>query len=79
MEKTTNFCIKDFRSELIRKTINEVAEALTERGYDPATQLVGYLTTTDPAYITSYKDARKKIQALSTYDILEEMVKQYIK
>lgn len=56
-----------------RITMEHIIEALKEKGYDPHAQLMGYITENEPAYITSYKDARKQILPL---DI--ELVKQYV-
>lgn len=56
-----------------------VYTALKEKGYDPTGQLVGYLLSGDPAYITTYREARKKIRALERDELLEEIVEQYLK
>lgn|SRR5690554_3885299 len=56
-----------------------VYSALKEKGYDPTGQLVGYLLSGDPAYITTYRDARKRIRALERDELLEEIVEQYLK
>jgi len=59
--------------------INSVNEALKEKGYNPINQLVGYLLSGDPTYITSFKNARTLIRKLERDEILEELVKAYLK
>lgn len=59
--------------------IGTVFEALKEKGYNPINQLVGYLLSGDPAYITSYNNARGLIRKLERDEILEELVKAYLK
>lgn len=61
-----------------RQILKEVYEALKEKGYNPINQLVGYLLSGDPAYITSYKNARSNIRKLERDDLLEEMVSVYL-
>jgi uncharacterized protein (UPF0297 family) len=58
--------------------INAVYEALKEKGYNPINQLVGYLLSGDPTYITSYKNARTLIRKLERDELLEELVKAYL-
>lgn len=55
-----------------------VYEALVEKGYNPVNQLVGYIISGDPTYITSHKDARSIISKLERDELLEELVKEYI-
>ena len=79
MNGTRLFNIEELETALVEKTIKEVYVALEERGYNPVNQLVGYLISGDSGYISSYKDARKKITGLDRAKILEEMVKKYIR
>lgn len=79
MNGTRLFNIEELETALVEKTIKEVYVALEERGYNPVNQLVGYLISGDSGYISSYKDARKKITSLDRAKILEEMVKKYIR
>ncbi len=58
--------------------LREVHMALIEKGYDPVNQIVGYLLSGDPAYITGFRDARRKIQELDRDEILEELVRSYL-
>ena len=57
--------------------LRHVFQALTQKGYDPAAQLVGYLMTGDPTYITSHGNARNLITRLERDEVLEELVRQY--
>jgi uncharacterized protein (UPF0297 family) len=59
--------------------IGAAYDAMTEKGYNPVNQLVGYIISGDPTYITSYKDARKNISKLERDEILEEIIKFYVK
>jgi uncharacterized protein (UPF0297 family) len=58
--------------------MSEVYKALKEKGYDPLCQLVGYVMSGDPTYITSHKNARNIIRTLERDELLEKMVKNYI-
>jgi uncharacterized protein (UPF0297 family) len=62
-----------------KKILLEVAEALAEKGYNPINQIVGYLISADPAYITSHNNARNLIRKLERDDILDELVSSYLK
>ena len=78
-ENTSLFNVKDLDTELTTKTLNEVYEALEERGYNPTNQIVGYLISGDPGYISSYKDARTKIQEIDRAKIVEILLKEFYK
>lgn len=78
-EKTSLFNVKDMDTELTRVTLNEVYEALEERGYNPTNQIVGYLISGDPGYISSYKDARNKIQEIDRAKIVEILLVEFQK
>ncbi|AFV01431.1 MAG: IreB family regulatory phosphoprotein [Dehalobacter sp. 4CP] len=62
-----------------REILQQVYAALQEKGYDPINQLVGYLMSGDPVYITSHNQARTKIRKLERYELLEELVKFYLR
>ena len=78
-ENTSLFNVKDLDTELTRKTLNEVYEALEERGYNPTNQIVGYLISGDPGYISSYKDARNRIQEIDRAKIVEILFNEFQK
>ncbi len=62
-----------------RNVLSEVYEALKEKGYNPINQLVGYLLSGDPTYITSHKNARSNVRKLERDELLEEIVRVYLK
>ncbi|UWG95757.1 IreB family regulatory phosphoprotein [Dehalobacter sp. DCM] len=62
-----------------REILQQVYAALQEKGYDPINQLVGYLMSGDPVYITSHNQARTKIRKLERYELLEELVSSYLR
>lgn len=63
----------------VREVMLEVAKSMQEKGYNCVDQLVGYLLSGDPTYITSYKDARTKLREFERYELLEELLKDYLK
>lgn len=79
MYETRLFNVEELETALVKKTLNEIYDALEERGYNPINQLVGYLISGDPGYISSYKDSRKKITSLDRTKIIETLLKDYIK
>lgn len=79
MDKTMMFNVKEIEEAYIHETLLEVYEALEERGYNPTNQLVGYLISGDPGYISSYKNSRSKIGKLDRVEILEILVTGYMK
>ena len=78
-EQTSLFDIREIDAEFTRKTLNEVYNSLEERGYNPTNQIVGYLLSGDPGYISSYKDARNKIQELDRAKIVEILLDEFQK
>ncbi|MDR1603768.1 MAG: IreB family regulatory phosphoprotein [Gracilibacteraceae bacterium] len=58
--------------------LSEVYNSLREKGYDPINQLVGYLMSGDPAYITSHRQARARIRKIERHELLEELVRSYL-
>ncbi len=78
-DKTSLFEVKTIDTELTRTILHEVYEALKERGYNPTNQIVGYLISGDPGYISSYKDARNKIQEIDRAKIVEILLTEFQK
>ena len=70
-DKTTLFDVKEIDTEMTRQVLKEVYEALEERGYNAVNQIVGYLLSGDPGYISSYQNARTKIQGIDRAKIIE--------
>ena len=76
-ENTSLFKVQDLDTEITRVTLKEVYDALEERGYNPTNQIVGYLISGDPGYISSYKDARTKIQEIDRAKIVEILLVEF--
>ena len=77
MDSTNLYRVVDIDVIETKKILNDVYNALKERGYNPTNQLVGYLISGDPGYISSYKDARKKIQQIDRAKILEVLLNNF--
>ena len=71
IDNTINFSVNKQANDKIESVMREVYAALVEKGYNPINQLVGYIQSGDPTYITSYNDARTKIRSVDRDDLLE--------
>lgn len=69
---------RDGEENQARDILNQVYSALKEKGYNPINQLVGYLLSGDPAYITNHKQARSLIKRVERDELLEELVRSYL-
>ena len=78
MEQTSLFDVKLMKEELIKATLKEVANSLNERGYDAQNQLVGYVISGDPGFISNYQDARSKILELDRSEIIKFLLSNYM-
>lgn len=77
--KAIQFSIKDEREEEMRQTMLTVYNALKEKGYNPISQIVGYILSEDPTYITTHNNARSLIRRLDRDELLQALVKNYLK
>ena len=77
-DKTMSFKVEKDSSLETRELMKKVYEALVEKGYNPINQIVGYILSGDPTYITSHNDARNLIRKIERDELLEKMVKNYI-
>ena len=77
-DKTMNFKVERDKNVKAKDILKEVYEALDEKGYNPVNQIVGYILSGDPTYITSHKNARNLIRMIERDELLEKMVKNYI-
>ena len=77
-DKTMNFRVERDNDIKAKELLKEVYEALQEKGYNPINQIVGYILSGDPTYITSNKNARNLIRTIERDELLEKMVKNYI-
>ena len=78
MYETRLFNVEEIESALVQKTLLEIYDALEERGYNPINQLVGYVMSGDPGYISSHNDARNKITSVERSTIIEVLLKNYV-
>lgn len=79
MDETTKFDLQDKNENYAREIIMTVYNALKEKGYNPISQIVGYILSGDPTYITGHNNARSIIRKLERDELLEEIVKEYLK
>ena len=77
-DETMKFVVEKEKTEA-GKIFDAVYAALTEKGYNPNNQLVGYLLSGDPTYITNFKEARSQIRRVERDELLEELVRFYLK
>ena len=77
-QQTRIFDSEQVKQQNIKYILKMVDDALNERGYNSVTQIVGYLVTNDPAYISSYKNARILIHTVDRDEILKEIVRSYL-
>ncbi len=75
---TVTFSLGNDKNDEMKKTMNEVYAALKEKGYDPVNQIVGYILSEDPTYITNHKNARSLICKLDRDELLQALVKNYL-
>ena len=80
MDSNTTFLfdVSEIDNVLVDQTIKDVYEALEEKGYNPINQIVGYLISGDPGYISSYRESRKKICKLERTQIIEVLLRNYL-
>ncbi len=76
--KTITFSVHDEREDETRRTLVTIYEALREKGYNPINQLVGYILSEDPTYITNHKNARSLIRRIDRDELLNTLVKNYL-
>lgn len=78
IDKTMPFSLKDERENEMKEILKTVYGALKEKGYNPINQLVGYILSEDPTYITTYNNARSLIRHIDRDELLQAMVKTYL-
>ena len=77
-DKTMTFSIGDQTEQVIRNTLTQVYDALKEKGYNPVNQIVGYILSEDPTYITTHNNARNLILRIDRDTLLQSLVKYYL-
>lgn len=75
---TIKFRVPGDDKENMRQILRSVFDALNEKGYNPTNQIVGYLLTEDPTYITNYNNARSMICKIDRDELLQELVTRYL-
>lgn len=75
---TVKFTVPSDDKENMRRILRNVYEALTEKGYNPVNQIVGYLLTEDPTYITNYNNARSMICKIDRDELMQVLVRKYL-
>ncbi len=79
MSRTQFFKVELEQVDSVKMILEEVFNALTEKGYNPVNQIVGYIMSGDPTYITSHKNARSIIMKAERDELVEELLTEYIK
>lgn len=77
-DKTMTFSVNDDKEREMRETLLTVYNALKEKGYNPVSQIVGYILSEDPTYITTHHNARSLIRRIDRDELLQAMVKSYL-
>lgn len=78
MDFTRKFSIRFEEDQEIKAILTAVYDALKQKGYDPINQIVGYILSEDPTYITNFNNARTLIRKLDRDELLQELVRQYL-
>ena len=78
-DQTVEFSITDEKAKELKEKLSTIYEALKEKGYNPVNQIVGYILSEDPTYITTYNNARSLIRHIDRDELLQAMVKAYLK
>ena len=78
-DETVRFNLDDGSKDEISNTLTNVYRSLAEKGYNPINQSVGYVLSGDPAYVPRYNDARNQIRKYERDEIVEELVRYYLK
>ena len=77
-DKTMTFSLNDDREISTKLILTKVYDALLEKGYNPINQIVGYILSEDPTYITTHIDARNLIKKIDRYEFLKTLIKFYL-
>ena len=78
LDFTRKFNIRYEKDQEIKTILTSIYDSLKQKGYDPINQIVGYILSEDPTYITNYNNARALIRKLDRDELLQELVKQYL-
>ena len=78
LDKTMTFSVKDDKEDDMKRTLTTVYDALRQKGYNPINQIVGYILSEDPTYITTHHNARSLIRHIDRDELLQAMVRAYL-
>lgn len=78
-DKTMTFSVNDEKEIEMKKNLTIIYDALVQKGYNPVNQIVGYILSEDPTYITTYNNARSIIRHIDRDELLQALVKSYLK
>lgn len=78
LDKTMTFSLHEDKDQQMKNILTTVYDALREKGYNPINQLVGYILSEDPTYITTHNNARSLIRKLDRDELLRAMVRSYL-
>ena len=78
IDKTMTFSVNEDKEAVLRQNLTTIYDALTEKGYNPINQIVGYILSEDPTYITTYNNARSLIRRIDRDELLQALVKNYL-
>ncbi len=77
-DQTMTFCVKEDKEKELKKTLLSIYDSLREKGYNPINQIVGYILSEDPTYITTYNNARSLIRHIDRDELLQVLVQSYL-
>lgn len=77
-DKTMKFSVSEDRERILKQNLTIIHDALIEKGYNPINQIVGYILSEDPTYITTYQNARNIIRHIDRDELLQILVRSYI-
>lgn len=77
-DKTQTFSLQEKKEQEMKETLTTVYEALREKGYNPINQIVGYILSEDPTYITTHNNARNLVRKIDRDELLRSLVKFYL-
>ena len=77
-DKTMTFSVNEDKEAELKKNLMTIYDALTQKGYNPINQIVGYILSEDPTYITTYNNARNLIRHIDRDELLQVLVRSYL-
>lgn len=78
LDPTRSFSIREDKEAQVKAVLTEVYNALKEKGYNPINQIVGYILSEDPTYITTYNNARSLVRKIDRDELLQILVRSYL-